>query len=210
MNKIILLITFIFITFGCSFNKNSKFWTASQNIPEENNLEYKEIFAEEKALGNELNPNLRIKLNEKINKNLSTVNYFNNDGRSNFNGLLKKSSRYKFSKIKNFHQFEPTISFNKKNLIFFDNTGSVLQFNYQSKLIWKKNYYSKSEKKLKPILQFANNKNFLIKYVLPTEDLEDLNLIRKNYLDIENYDFEKIIEKYFLENSIVAIFFKNE
>ncbi len=162
MNKIILLITFIFITFGCSFNKNSKFWTASQNIPEENNLEYKEIFAEEKALGNELNPNLRIKLNGKFNKNLSTVNYFNNDGRSNFNGLLKKSSRYKFSKIKNFHQFEPTISFNKKNLIFFDNTGSVLQFNYQSKLIWKKNYYSKSEKKLKPILQFAKYKNFLI------------------------------------------------
>ena len=57
---------------------------------------------------------------------------------------------------------------------------------------------------------YANNKSFLIKYVLPTEDLEDLNLIRKNYLDIENYDFKKIIEKYFLENSIVAIFFKNE
>ena len=57
---------------------------------------------------------------------------------------------------------------------------------------------------------YTNNKSFLIKYVLPTEDLEDLNLIRKNYLDIENYDFKKIIEKYFLENSIVAIFFKNE
>ena len=56
----------------------------------------------------------------------------------------------------------------------------------------------------------ANDKNYLIKYVLPTEDLEDLNLIRKNYLDIENYDFEKIIEKYFLDNSIVSIFFKNE
>ena len=57
---------------------------------------------------------------------------------------------------------------------------------------------------------YKNNKSFLINYVLPTEDLEDLNLIRKNYLDIENYDFKKIIEKYFLENSIVAIFFKNE
>jgi hypothetical protein len=45
---------------------------------------------------------------------------------------------------------------------------------------------------------------------LPTEDLEDLNLIRKNYLEIENYDFKKIIQKYSLENSIVAIFFKNE
>ena len=30
-----------------------------------------------------------------------------------------------------------------------------------SKLIWKKNYYSKTEKKLKPILFFANNKDTL-------------------------------------------------
>jgi len=58
--------------------------------------------------------------------------------------------------------------------------------------------------------KLVNEKNHLIKYVLPTEDLEDLNLIRKNFLDIENYDFEKIIEKYFLENSIVSIFFKSE
>ena len=55
-----------------------------------------------------------------------------------------------------------------------------------------------------------DNKNFLLKYIMPTEDLEDLNFIRENYEDIENYDFEKIIEKYFLNNSIVAIFFKNE
>ena len=53
------------------------------------------------------------------------------------------------------------------------------------------------------------DKSNLINYILPTEDLEDLNIIRENYLDIENFDFEEIIEKYFLENSIVAIFFKN-
>ena len=55
-----------------------------------------------------------------------------------------------------------------------------------------------------------NNKDYLIKYVLPTEDLEDLNFIRENYLEIENYNFEKIIEKYFIDNSIVAIFFRNK
>ena len=55
-----------------------------------------------------------------------------------------------------------------------------------------------------------DNKNFLLKYVLPTEDLEDLKIIRENFKDIENYDFKKIIEKYFLNNSIIAIFFKNE
>ena len=54
------------------------------------------------------------------------------------------------------------------------------------------------------------DKNFLVKYILLTEDLEDLNLIRKNYSEIENYNFENIIEKYSMQNSIVAIFFKDE
>ena len=58
--------------------------------------------------------------------------------------------------------------------------------------------------------QKENKSRHLINYVLPTEDLEDLNLIKKNYLELENYDFEKIIEKYFLENSIIALFFKDK
>ena len=162
MNKIILLFVFAISVVGCSFNKNSKFWSASQNIPEEDSPIYKNILVEEKALSRELNQNLLIKLNKNNNNNLSVRNYFNNDGRLNYEGDLKKSSSYKFSKIKNFYQFEPTISFNENNLIFFDSKGSILQFNEKSKLIWKKNYYSKFEKKLKPILQFANNKSSLI------------------------------------------------
>ena len=162
MNKIILLITFVFFINGCSLNKNSKFWTAEQKIPEENKKNYEKVLLEEEALNQELNSKLIIKFNGKINNNSLLRNYSNNDGRLNYNGILKKSSRYKFSKIKNFYQFEPTISFDKKDIIFFDNNGSILKFNDKSKLIWKKNYYSKSEKKLKPILQFANNKEILI------------------------------------------------
>ena len=56
----------------------------------------------------------------------------------------------------------------------------------------------------------VDNKNYLVNYILPTEDLDDLNLIRKNYSEIENYNFENIIEKYSMQNSIVAIFFKDE
>ena len=55
-----------------------------------------------------------------------------------------------------------------------------------------------------------NNKNNLIDYILPTEDLEDLNLIKDNYLELENYDFEEITKKYFLDNSIIALFFKDD
>ncbi len=54
-----------------------------------------------------------------------------------------------------------------------------------------------------------NKKNSLINYLLPTEDLEDINLIKSKSNDIENYNFEKIIEKYFLNHSIVALIFKN-
>ena len=162
MNKIIIFLICIFFTASCSFNKNSKFWTASQNIPEENNPNYQEIFVEEEALNKELNANVPINLGNFFNKDPKVRDYFNNDGRLNFDGVLKKSSRYKFSKIKNFYQFEPKISFNNKNLIFFDNKGSILKFDNKSKLIWKKNYYSKSEKKLKPILQFANNGKTLV------------------------------------------------
>ncbi len=162
MSKIIYICFFFIIITNCSLNQNSKFWTTSQDIKEEKNLNFKEIFATEDSLASEFNSDLLIKLNSNINNNLTIRDYFNNDGRLNYDGELKKSSRYKFSKIENFHEYEPTISFNKKNFIFFDNKGSVMQFNDKSKMIWKKNYYSKSEKKLKPIMQFANDGKALI------------------------------------------------
>ena len=52
--------------------------------------------------------------------------------------------------------------FDQNNLIFFDNKGSILKFDQFSKLIWKKNYYKKSEKKLKPLLHMASHENYLI------------------------------------------------
>ncbi len=162
MNKIIICFVFIFLITSCSFNKNSKFWTVTKTIKEENKLNYKKILIKKEALEQELNANVTVNLGNIFSKNSRIRNYFNNDGRLNYNGALKKSSRYKFSKIKNFHQFEPKLSFVDGNIIFFDNKGSILKFNEKSKLIWKKNYYSKSEKKLKPILQFANDDNVLI------------------------------------------------
>ncbi len=118
MNKIIIFfISIIFIT-GCSFNKNSKFWTTSKKIQEENNQNYKEILVDEDALSQELNSSISINLGKVVTNNNQVRNFFNNDGRFNYDGLLKKSSRFKFSKIKNFYHFEPTIAFNNKNLIF--------------------------------------------------------------------------------------------
>ncbi len=162
MNKVIIYLIFIIFINGCSLNENSKFWTASKNIKEDKNLNFKEILIEDEALEKELNANVKINLGNILNNNAKIRDYFNNDGRLNYDGVLKKSSRYKFSKIKNFYQFEPKLSFLYKDIIFFDNKGSILRFNEESKLVWKKNYYSKSEKKLNPIMQFANNNNKLV------------------------------------------------
>ena len=161
MSKIFQLLLIIIFFSGCSFNKNSKFWT-SETIKEIEEQKFEKIFDDPKALSQELNTNINLNLSKSFTKNRLSVKFTNNDGRVNFDGSLKKSSKYKFSKIENFYQFEPIIAFNKDNVIFFDDKGTVLQFNNRSKLIWKKNYYTKSEKKSNPILQFANNNKFLI------------------------------------------------
>ena len=161
MNNIFKLLLIIIFFSGCSFNKNSKFWTL-ETIKEIEEQKFEKIFDDPKALSQELNTNINLNLNKNFTKNKLSVKFTNNDGRVNFDGSLKKSSKYKFSKIENFYQFEPIIAFNKDNVIFFDDKGTVLQFNNRSRLIWKKNYYTKSEKKSNPILQFANNNKFLI------------------------------------------------
>ena len=161
MSKIFQLLLIIIFFSGCSLNKNSKFWT-SETIKEIQEQKFEKIFDDPEALSQELNTNINLNLSKSFTKNRLSEKFTNNDGRVNFDGSLKKSSKYKFSKIENFYQFEPIIAFNKNNVIFFDDKGTVLQFNNRSKLIWKKNYYTKSEKKSNPILQFANNDKFLI------------------------------------------------
>ena len=157
MSKFFIFFLIGIIFSSCSLNKNSKFWTSTKDIDLEN-PQFKKILDDEKILDKTFNQNLKIKLSKEVSKDNKKSLQTNDDGRINFNGTLEKTSRYKFSKIKNFYQFEPVISFDDQNVIFFDNKGSILKFNDKSKLIWKKNYYSKSEKKLKPILQFANDK----------------------------------------------------
>ena len=160
MNNLLkIILIFIFIT-NCSFNSNSKFWTKETNVKVVSKIE-KSLFLKEKKKIKEFNSELKIKF-QYIKKKNNKVNIDNNNGRANFIGNLKKISKYKFSKIKYFDQYQPEIIFEKDNLIFFNNKGSILKFDKNSKLIWKKNYYSKQEKKISPLLFFAKNKNTLI------------------------------------------------
>ncbi len=203
MIRIFFLFFFLIFIFSCSLNKNSKFWTSSKNIDVDNNEFTEKIISKENTINKELNPNISVILKSDVTKDNFNNRFYNLYGRTKFNSNLKKSSRYRFSKIKNFYQFEPEVSLNKKNIIFFDNKGSILQFDKNSNLIWKKNYYKKSEKKLKPILQFSNNEEFLIiadniaKYYLL--DLKSGNLIwSKNNLAPFNSQIKIYKDKFFI------------
>ena len=161
MNNFIKFLLICILLTNCSLQKNSKFWT-NKKISEEKKEYIVEFYKKEQALNLELNPNLKISLISKsINKSFLN-NFDNNNGRINYDGNLENVSKFRFSKIKNFYQYNPELSFENNNIIFFNNKGTILKFNNDSDLLWEKNYYSKTEKKQNPILFFANNKKVLI------------------------------------------------
>ena len=155
---------FIFLIFllnNCSFNSKSSFWTNDKKLKSENNiLNTQDLFKQKEIIKNELNSKFKINVPLKSN---NTKSFGNNDTSFlNFNLDLKKISRYKFSKIDNFNYFDPTLVFFNNDLIFFDNKGSILRFNNDSKMVWKKNYYNKNEKRTRPILNLSSQEKILI------------------------------------------------
>jgi hypothetical protein len=121
--------------------------------------------------------------------------------------------------IKKTYNLNLGVSFNKKKIFKYLNLKNIFpaQIN-EEKFLFIPIIIDQSNTDL---LVFSNNpiyinwnkendvKKYLIKYILPTEDLEDLNLIKKNYLELENYSFEEITKKYILNNHIIALFFKD-
>ena len=146
MNKIFYLIIFSILLISCSFHDSGGFWSEEKKISKDK-IQFISFLKKEKKILKEFNPNLKLS----IDKNSLKVNdnsYFdNNDGFIQFRGDLKKIKKYSFSKIKNFYKLEPNLIFFKKNIIFFDNKGTIFSYDDDSKLKWKSNNYSKEEKK---------------------------------------------------------------
>ena len=110
------------------------------------------------------------------------------------------------------------VSFNKKN--FFDLLESKNVF--PSLLIKKKLMFIPIivDEDTNQILLFSENQLFkfwnskkkkyhLLDYILPNEDIEDFNLIKRNVKNLENYDFNEITKKYNFNDYIIMIIFKN-
>ncbi len=161
MNNILKLLLLLFFISGCSLKDTTGFWTNENEIRKvESN--FKPLFKNEERLLKEFNKDFKIKLDASLLKNDNSMNLNNNDGYTRYKGNLKKISKYNFSKIKDYNKLEPDLIFHDDGIIFFDNSGNILNFDNNSKLIWKKNIYLKNEKKIKPLLSMQNDKNYLI------------------------------------------------
>ncbi len=158
--KKILITTFLLLT-SCSFDTKSGFWTEDKKLLEENK-ETRIVFKKEKSITNELNQDMRINLKSKLVNNSDHNNFSNNSGRINFDKNVKTISKFKFKTINNFDEFEPELVFYNNNFIFFDDRGNIINFDPQSNISWKISNYSKQEKKLKPLLNFAIDNEILI------------------------------------------------
>ena len=162
MSKNTLIILFILFLNSCSFDTRSGIWTKEKiSLDTKENNQIKELFKKEILNENEFNPNLKLSIkNFTESKNKYKGNNF---GALKVNSSFKNISKYSYSKIEYFEQFEPKAVFVDKDLIFFDKKGSIIKFDHESKIKWKVNYYSKKEKKLLPTLRFErSNKNLLV------------------------------------------------
>ena len=111
------------------------------------------------------------------------------------------------------------VSFNKKKVFeFLEKKNIFPSIPTKKKILFIPIIINEKDKDL---LIFSNNKIYdkwninnerhhLIEYILPTADLEDLNTIKDKFDSIENYDFKEISKKYFLNDSIIALIFKNQ
>ena len=152
MNRLVILIISFFLLNNCSLNENSRIWkNKEKNTTNPKNI--KKIFAEKKVV-TEFNQELKLDLT-KVKINNKIVDNKNNYGIQDYAGLINKIGSYKFSKLENVNQLNFKPLFLNDGLIFFDKKGSIIRYDNNQKVLWKKNHYSKSEKKLKPKLNFA-------------------------------------------------------
>ena len=206
MNRIIILIIALIFLNQCSLNENSRIWKDKEKkLEAQKNI--KKVFLEDKKITTEFNQELKldlsiIKFNNKITDNE------NNYGSQNYEGLIDKIGNYKFSKFEDINQLNFKPIFLEDGLIFFDKKGSIIRYNDKTKVLWKKNHYSKPEKKLRPKLDFIQDgENLLITDSIAKYYSVNINSGELNWSKNNIYPFNSDIKKH--KNKIFVIDYKN-
>ncbi|MDC1163543.1 PQQ-binding-like beta-propeller repeat protein [Candidatus Pelagibacter sp.] len=206
MNRLAILILSFFLVNNCSFNENSGIWKDKQKaLEDQKNIE--KVFLDKELVTSEFNQELEIDL-ANIKTNNKIIDNKNNFGSQNYEGLFNKVGNYKFSKLENVNQLNFKPIFLDNGLIFFDKKGSIIRFDNSQKILWKKNYYSKTEKKLKPQLNFKlSDKDLLVvdsiaKYYSINIDSGEINWSKNS-----TYPFNSEIKKY--KDKFFVVDYKN-
>ena len=206
MNRIIILIIALIFLNQCSLNENSRIWKDKENKLEAQK-NFKKVFEEDKKIETEFNQELKLDLSSIIPNNKISDNK-NNYGSQKYDGLTIKSGNYKFSKFADVNQLNFKPIFLNDGLIFFDNKGSIIRFNNNQKVLWKTNHYSKSEKKLRPKLNFVlDGENLLVFDSIAKYYSIDINTGELNWSMNNIYPFNSDIKKH--KNKIFVIDYKN-
>ena len=194
MNKIVILIIALFILNNCSLNENSRIWKEKdKKIQAQVNT--KKILEKEKKIIVEFNPKLKIDLSRIVINN-KTIDNQNNLGSQSYNGSLTKVGIFKFSKLKDIDQLNFKPLFLNDSLIFFENKGSLIRYDENQKILWKNNYYSKSEKKLKPTLNFVlDNENLIVIDSIAKYYSINVNTGKLNWSKSNTYPFNSEVKK---------------
>ena len=191
----------IFLIFqGCSFDTKSNIWKNEKNV-----IDKAFSSAFEMLLSNILSSKdlYKVKIT-KLNDIKTMVDSFSikdekfvdNNYIANFRVLFDKKKIINFLNLQNIISSSPI----KNKIVFFP---ILIDLNTNEIFMYKDNlFYNKWNTQI--------NKKFLLDYSIPTEDLEDLQLIQKNITNIENFNFDLILKKYNSNEYIICIFFKEK
>ena len=168
MSKFFLYLFLLLILSNCGIG-NKKIEDEYKNT--------KIIFGKSKPIKKELNNNLKIQLYKLTKGEVFLGNNTNSTGNINFETNFKNLSSYKFSSIEEFNFNQAELIFtNDKSIVFFDGKGSIFKTDANLNEIWKVNHYTKKEKKLNPIIYFAQAD----KKIIAADNLSRINLISLN------------------------------
>ena len=204
MNRLIILFLSISLLNQCSLNENTRLWKDKETEAQTN---IKKLFVDDKKITTEFNQGLKLDLTKFKTNNLIDDNK-NNFGFKNYIGILKKTGSYKFSKFEDVNQLDFKPIFLNEGLIFFDKKGNIIRYDSNQNILWKINHYTKSEKKLKPKLNFIlDGANRLVIDSIAKYYSIDVNSGKLNWSKKNIYPFNSEIKKD--KNKIFAIDYKN-
>ncbi len=210
---IILVLTLFKIFFSTTFSYAESFQIKDIQISKKFNMNFKKINVLDEGFKIAYH-NLILNITKSNDQNkLKDLSLFN------IKTMIDNFSIKEEKFVDNIYYVNLDVSFNKKKIFAFLEKKNVFPSQSKKKKILFIPVIIEEEKN--DIALFSENifykkwsenhsdQNQLI-YVLPTDDLEDIKIIKSKYEFIEDYDFKEIINKYILEDYIISLIYKDK